>query len=116
MKMISALTLGLLVAGCESAYAGGHAILADENGMTIYTFDNDTAGTSNCYDAGATSWPPYLAADGAVAPADGFTLIERRDGTQQWAKDGEALYFWAGDSAPGEKNGDGVGGVWHVAE
>ena len=114
MKIISALTLGLLVAGCEGAYAGGHSILTAENGMTLYTFDNDTANTSNCYDSCASSWPPYTAAAGSTA--DGLTLIERRDGTQQWAKDGEPLYFWVGDSAPGDKNGDGIGGVWHVAE
>ncbi|MCF2905924.1 hypothetical protein L0666_13070 [Octadecabacter sp. CECT 8868] len=114
MKLISALTLGLFVAGCESAYAGGHAVLTDDNGMTLYTFDNDTANTSNCYDGCASSWPPFLGQAGATR--DGLTLIERRDGSQQWAKDGEPLYFWAGDQNPGDKTGDGVGGVWHVAE
>jgi len=41
--------------------------------------------------------------------------IERKDGSKQWAKDGKPLYFWVGDTEPGETNGDGVGGVWHVA-
>jgi len=34
----------------------------------------------------------------------------------QWAKDGAPLYFWIGDSATGDTNGDGVGGVWHIAK
>lgn len=133
MKLIVTISLGLLVAGCEEAYAqsgyfaadtapdkitlaAGHGPLSAENGMTLYTFDNDSAGTSNCYDSCAVSWSPYLAAAGAAAPADGFSTVQRRDGTQQWAKDGAPLYFWAGDAAPGDTNGDGVGGVWHIAK
>jgi predicted lipoprotein with Yx(FWY)xxD motif len=45
----------------------------------------------------------------------GLTTVERKDGAKQWAKDGKPLYFWMGDTEPGETNGDGVGGVWHVA-
>lgn len=131
MKMIAALTLGVFVAGCEQAYAqggyygndtataqvtlaGGHGPLVAENGMTLYTFDNDSANTSNCYDNCAVNWPPYLAQAGASS--GGLATIERRDGTMQWAKDGAPLYFWIGDNAPGDTTGDGVGGVWHVAK
>ncbi|WP_342078342.1 hypothetical protein [Yoonia sp. SS1-5] len=114
MKLIAALAAAVLVTACDEAYADGHSVLAAPNGMTLYTFDKDSAGTSNCYDSCAVSWPPYLAQAGAAAPA-GFSIIERRDGTSQWAKGGEPLYFWQGDSAPGDTNGDGVGGVWHVA-
>jgi predicted lipoprotein with Yx(FWY)xxD motif len=114
MKMIAAIAVGLLIAGCDDAYAAGHGPLTAENGMTLYTFDNDSAGTSNCYDSCATSWPPYLAEADAEAPA-GFTVVERRDGERQWAKDDAPLYFWVGDSTPGDINGDGIGGVWHLA-
>lgn len=133
MKLATAIALGVLVSGCEDAYAGsydgysitpenqitlvaGHSILTAPNGMTLYTFDNDSANVSNCYDSCAASWPPYTAADGATSPGNGFSIIDRRDGTRQWAKDGAPLYFWAGDRAPGDTTGDGVGGVWHVAE
>lgn len=139
MKLATAIALGLLVAGCESAYAldnygydygsdynyeivednvtliAGHAFLTGTNGMTLYTFDNDDTGVSNCYDNCAANWPPYLAAANAVSPGNGFSIIDRNDGTRQWAKDGQPLYFWAGDQVPGDKTGDGVGGVWHIA-
>ena len=32
----------------------------------------------------------------------------------QWAVKGKPLYYFAGDAKPGERNGDGSGGTWHV--
>ncbi|HGG05709.1 MAG TPA: hypothetical protein ENK28_09650 [Aliiroseovarius sp.] len=29
---------------------------------------------------------------------------------------GQPLYLYAGDSKPGDINGDGVAGVWHLAK
>lgn len=90
-------------------------VLVDANGMTLYTFDKDGNNTSNCYDQCATNWPPLMAKAGASA--DGYySIVERNDGTQQWAYNGDPLYLWVGDQAPGDKTGDGVGGVWHIAE
>ncbi len=131
MKLFAVLSVGILVAGCEQAYAqagyysydaepenvtlaAGDGPMTAGNGMTLYTFDKDSAGTSACYDDCAVNWPPYLVEAGASA--DGLTAIARADGTQQWAKDGAPLYFWIGDTAPGDMTGDGVGGVWHVAK
>ncbi len=45
-----------------------------------------------------------------------LTLIERDDGTMQVALDGQPLYYFAGDAAPGDTNGEGVGGVWFVVQ
>ncbi|MFQ6549465.1 hypothetical protein AADZ90_016035 [Aestuariibius sp. 2305UL40-4] len=131
MKLMPVLALGVFVAGCDEAYAydyssygaadatvtqvAGHGPLTAANGMTVYTFDNDAPGVSNCYGDCAVSWPPYGASAGEQPPAEGLTTVERRDGTLQWAKDGEPLYFWVGDTQPGDTTGDGVGGVWHVA-
>lgn len=96
-------------------FSGGDAgsVLTGENGMTLYIFDADEAGMSNCYDECATNWPPYIAEDGAAAEAP-YSLVERNDGAMQWAYDGQPLYFWVNDSAPGDTTGDGVGGVWHI--
>lgn len=133
MKVIAALTAGIILAGCEGAYSAnasetsayqtsgitlvaGHSLLTAQNGMTLYTFDKDKTGASNCYGDCADSWPPYLAKANAKAPAAGFSIIKRKDGTSQWAKDGAPLYFWVGDTKPGEATGDGVGGVWHLAK
>jgi predicted lipoprotein with Yx(FWY)xxD motif len=133
MKILSVLVLGLAVAGCDDAYAAGsygygnstdaavitlasgHAALTDSKGMTLYTFDKDDAGASNCNGGCAQKWPPFMAKAGATAPAAGFTIITRDDGTTQWAKNGAPLYYWIGDKKAGDTTGDGVGGVWHTA-
>ena len=90
-------------------------VLADAKGMTLYTFDKDTTGVSDCYDGCAMKWPPLLAAKGAKETGE-FTLVKRRDGALQWAHEGMPLYLWQNDKKPGDVTGDGVGGVWHVAK
>jgi len=98
----------------KSTDIGGAMVLTNAEGMTLYTFDNDTAGVTNCYDQCATNWPPLIAEEGATAEGD-FTLVERTDGTQMWAYKGMPLYLWKNDAAPGDITGDGVGDVWHTA-
>lgn len=89
-------------------------VLAGENGMTLYTFRKDEAGKSNCYDKCATNWPPLAAKDGEKA--DGaYSIVDRTDGTKQWAKDGKPLYFWVKDMKKGDVSGDGVNEVWDLA-
>ena len=44
-----------------------------------------------------------------------FTAITRDDGTNQVTFKLIPLYYFAGDSAAGDTNGEGVGGVWHLA-
>jgi len=89
-------------------------VLAGENGMTLYTFKNDKKDVSNCYDGCAQNWPPLFAEDGDKA--DGaYSIIERNDGSKQWAKDGMPLYFWVKDMKKGDITGDGVKGVWDLA-
>ena len=104
----------LLAAPVKSVDTAKGAVLAGDNGMTLYTFKNDTKGVSNCYEACATNWPPLLAK--ADDKADGaYTLIDRKDGSKQWAKDGMPLYFWIKDTKMGDITGDGVKGVWDAA-
>jgi predicted lipoprotein with Yx(FWY)xxD motif len=90
-------------------------VLAGDKGMTVYTFKKDTAGMSNCYDKCAQNWPPVMAA--SDAKADGaYSLVTRKDGAKQWAKDGMPLYYWVKDTKEGDTTGDGVNGVWDVAK
>jgi predicted lipoprotein with Yx(FWY)xxD motif len=91
--------------------------LVGATGMTLYTFDKDTAGSgkSACNGACATNWPPFMAAD-SDKPAGDFTIVTRDDGKKQWAAKGWPLYYWAKDSKPGDKTGDGVNGVWKTAK
>lgn len=91
------------------------AVLTNAAGLSLYTFDKDASGKSNCYDACATSWPPMPAEASSKDEGD-FTVVKRDDGTFQWAHKGAPLYTWVGDSAKGDVTGDGVGGVWHIAK
>ena len=102
--------------GCaiKSTEIGGQEVLTDANGMTLYTFDKDTAGVSNCYDDCAVKWPPALA-DASATPDGDFTIVDRNDGTNMLAYKGMPLYLWVKDTKPGDTTGDGVGGVWHTA-
>ncbi len=91
----------------------GANVLTDTRGMTLYTFTQDGPGQSSCYGQCAQNWPP-LTADTGATPEGDFTLIERSDGSLQWAFDGNPLYTWVGDRQPGDMTGDGVGGVWNA--
>jgi predicted lipoprotein with Yx(FWY)xxD motif len=93
---------------------GGKEVLVGSNDMTLYTFDKDTAGVSNCYDKCAENWPPLFVDAGAAADGD-FTIVDRTDGTKMWAYKGKPLYFWVKDQKPGDTTGDMVGEVWHTA-
>ena len=93
--------------------------LVGADGMTLYLFTVDEAGTSNCYDQCATNWPPLLVQAGELpVPAQGVTgkleTTERDDGAFQVTYDGQPLYFWANDEVPGDTTGHGVGDVWFV--
>jgi predicted lipoprotein with Yx(FWY)xxD motif len=118
---LSALSVAaMLVAGSAIAAAPGKAsngILVGDKGMTLYTFDKDTAnsGTSVCNDKCATNWPALMAPAGAKADGS-WSVITRDDGSKQWAYKGRPVYYWVKDKAAGDKTGDGVGGVWHTAK
>jgi predicted lipoprotein with Yx(FWY)xxD motif len=88
-------------------------VLTTPDGRTVYTFDNDSAGVSACYDTCAEKWPPVTAPSDAQ-PMGNMTIIERRDGTRQWAYHGKPLYLYHDDKASGDVTGDNAGGVWHV--
>lgn len=114
--LLGAAALTLSIATAHAAPGGIKSmndVLVNKGGMTLYTFDKDSAGTSNCYDGCAINWPPLLA--GAYDGAQGdYSLIARNDGTKQWAYKDMPLYLWINDAQPGDTNGDDVGGVWHV--
>ncbi|MDP3820701.1 MAG: hypothetical protein Q8R33_04430 [Burkholderiales bacterium] len=108
--------------GCASMSASSPTRVADgvlvgPNGMTLYTFDRDTAGSgkSVCNGPCATNWPPLMAADADKASGD-YSIVMRDDGKKQWALKGKPLYYWVKDGKPGDKTGDGVLTVWHTAK
>jgi predicted lipoprotein with Yx(FWY)xxD motif len=93
-------------------------ILVDANGMTLYGFTKDEAGTPTCNDACARAWPPSLlqgapTAGAGIDPAS-VVAVPRADGSQQLKVGKWPLYLFSGDAAPGDVNGQGSGGVWFV--
>ncbi|MGZ6214496.1 MAG: COG4315 family predicted lipoprotein [Candidatus Limnocylindria bacterium] len=93
--------------------------LAGAGGMTLYVFDNDTAGSSTCTGGCASTWPALLGDGSAVVAGSGVTgtfgTTTRDDGSKQVTHNGQPLYYYAPDQAAGDAMGDGVGGVWHIA-
>jgi len=89
--------------------------LTDFQGMTLYIFNDDKPGVSNCNNSCAITWRPY--SSGATAqsqfPAN-ITIIKRADGSQQFAWKGKPLYYFVSDTQPGQITGDGLNG-FHIA-
>jgi len=88
-------------------------LVAGGNGMTVYTFTKDTAGsgTSACTGGCLTKWPAVTVAAGTAPTAgDGVsgmlaTITRPDDGTLQVTYNGLPLYFYQSDKAPGDTNG-----------
>jgi predicted lipoprotein with Yx(FWY)xxD motif len=117
----AASTTAALVKTADHATLG--KIVVDGGGYTLYTFDNDTGSTSSCTGGCAGTWPPVLVPEGTATPipAEGVTgalaSSPRPDGGgNQLTLDGKPLYRYATDAAPGDANGEGRGGVWHVVK
>ena len=93
-------------------------VLVAANGLTLYLYDPDGTDTSasKCTGGCASAWPP-LTAKGKLKAGKGLdvTLLTKGGGGQV-AYNGHLLYFFTGDSAAGQTNGQGVGGVWHAVD
>ncbi len=92
-------------------------ILTNAQGMTLYYRTSDTA-TSVCSGGCASAWPPLLATSSS-APTSSASLPGKLSAVtdangSQCAYNGHVLYTFASDTAPGQTNGEGVGGVWFV--
>ncbi len=94
------------------------SFLADGQGKTLYLFLKDTPNTSNCYDACAQKWPPFISSDkptlGDGVNADLVGSTQRKDGSSQVTYNGHPLYYYAPDQKSGDTLGQGVGSVWYV--
>ncbi len=92
--------------------------LTDEQGFTLYVFMNDPKNTSTCEADCAQRWPPFLTAGKPIAgPGVNAALlgtIRRKDGTIQVTYNGHPLYYFSGDTKPGDTNGQGFNKLWYV--
>jgi predicted lipoprotein with Yx(FWY)xxD motif len=91
----------------------GTLVVASSNGMTVYTFTKDVAnsGTSACTGACLTKWPALTVPAGST-PAGASdvtgklgTITRADDGSAQVTYNGLPLYFYSGDTAPGDSKG-----------
>ena len=96
-------------------------ILVDGSGRTLYLFEKDQPNQSACSGACAAAWPVDQSSGtpkaGSGVKASMLGTISRGDGTTQVAYNGHPLYYYAGDSGPGQLNGQGVdafGAKWFV--
>jgi len=87
-------------------------MIVDSRGLTLYLFEADTGNASTCSGACAQTWPPLLtkgapqAGNGAAAGQLGTTA--RPDGTKQVTYAGHPVYYYAGDTKPGDTSGEGI--------
>src|SRR5580698_8603068 len=89
----------------------GGAFLTNASGRTVYLWAKDGTNMSACSGACAAAWPPVpatgtLTATGSAKASD-LGTITRSDGTKQVTYDGHPLYYFAGDSAAKQTNGQG---------
>lgn len=90
--------------------------LADTRGMTLYIFDKDKPGVSNCTGGCLTIWPPYTTQIAPASMPTNVTIIKRDDGSMQYAWKNMPLYYYSKDKAIGDILGDGVNGTWHLVK
>ena len=122
--MISAVRISTLLAAAallpvasfaQEPAKTANGMFTNPSGMTLYTFDKDSGDKSACNGACANLWPPLKAEGDAKASGD-WKVITRDDGSKQWAYKGKPVYAYSKDSKAGDKTGDNVGGVWHIAK
>lgn len=94
-------------------------VLVDGAGMTLYIFTDDSGGTSTCTGDCLANWPALA---GGAAPTLGAgldaaafgTTTRPDDGSAQVTFNGMPLYYFAGDTAAGDVNGQGLAEKWYV--
>lgn len=94
--------------------------LVDKNCMTLYYNSNDTFRVSTCHDECVKEWPPFLNDKGInmktlnEEPDFRINQFVRAYDQLQFAYGEWPLYYYSGDKRPGDTNGDGKEGIWHV--
>ena len=101
--------------------SNGESFLTDGSGRSLYLFASDSATKSTCSAACATAWPPLTATAaptaGVGASASDLGTISRSGGAKQVTYAGHPLYYFVGDKAAGQTNGEGVNGFgapWYL--
>jgi predicted lipoprotein with Yx(FWY)xxD motif len=103
-------------AGVNVVNTGSRVMFTDAKGMTLYTYDLDTqVGQSACNQKCEEAWPPLRPQDGSKPLAD-WSIIQRADGSPQWAYKDHPIYAYRKDAYPGARFGERPENeAWHVA-
>jgi predicted lipoprotein with Yx(FWY)xxD motif len=96
-------------------------VLFDGRGYVLYAFTRDANGRSACYGACAKAWPVYYA-KGTLRAGTGIKrsllgTAKRRDGRRQITYARRPLYYYVGDTRPGQILCQDVaefGGTWLI--
>lgn len=97
-------------------------ILITASGYTLYRFTPDSSKKLACVGACTLAWPPLVLPKGVTHATAGSGVEQsllgtRKRGTSlQVTYKGLPLYRYAADTAPGQTNGQGVGGTWFVVK
>jgi predicted lipoprotein with Yx(FWY)xxD motif len=109
------------VATVATASSSLGTILVDGSGRTLYLFEKDQPNQSACAGACVAAWPvdPTGGAPkvGSGVKASLLGTIKRSDGSTQVTYNRHPLYYYAGDSGPGQHSGQGIdafGAKWFV--
>ncbi|MFC8277873.1 hypothetical protein ACFUJR_36160 [Streptomyces sp. NPDC057271] len=94
-------------------------ILVDETGRTLYGFTKDKPGTNGSCDSACIAVWPALTTAGEVTAGEGVdpALLEKTklsEGAEQATYGGWPLYYYVGDAAGGDVNGQGLDNEWFV--
>ena len=97
-------------------------VLVAANGKTLYRYTPDTKGVNRCTKVAACAkyWPQLLVkasakpVAGAGVKASLLGTIKAAHGMRQITYAGYPLYFFAGDKAAGQVNGQGFEKQWYV--
>ncbi|WP_333770259.1 COG4315 family predicted lipoprotein [Streptomyces sp. IBSBF 2435] len=96
-------------------------VLVNDKNLTLYLFQADKTSKSTCTGACATAWPPLVVTGKPTASGGVQSKLlstgKRSDGSAQVTYKGHPLYRFAGDTKPGDVNGQGLnnfGAKWYV--
>jgi predicted lipoprotein with Yx(FWY)xxD motif len=119
-----ALASGSVSVDSKSNSKLGQQILVTSEGRTLYVLSPETSHHLLCASAECLKfWPPLTVSSSSTKLKDGsgvhgkLSLLHRSNGKWQVMVNGQPVYLFSLDKAPGEVKGQNFksfGGVWHV--
>ena len=90
------------------------SVLTTSQGQTLYVHGADGLNRASCRNECAQHFAPYIPMTGAQNGRQ-YAFFMRDDGVTQWSLQGQPLYVYKGDLAPGQRNGEGLFNMSTVA-